>query len=121
MNERRIYSINDLPPDQTNLAKVRKISERQIAKAAREDEDVPLLTKEELAQFKRVYPPEKINVKKVRENLHISQAVFAAYFGVSKKTLQDWEQGRRYPRGPARILLTLIAKRPKLVQEVLVG
>jgi len=39
------------------------------------------------------------DVKKIREHLHLSQSAFAALMGVSIKTLQEWEQGRRKPSG----------------------
>lgn len=120
MSKKHIYTLKDLPEDRTNVQKVKKMTERQINRAAAADPDAPLLTAKELKEFKRVHPPIVVDVKKLRRKLHISQAVFAAYFGVSLRTLQDWEQGKRVPRGPARILLWLIQKRPKLVREVLV-
>lgn len=40
-----------------------------------------------------------------RQRLHLSQQDFAAQLGISPRTLQDWEQGRRHPRGPAQALL----------------
>lgn len=41
----------------------------------------------------------------LREQRHLSQQAFAAHLGISVRTLQDWEQGRRRPRGPAQALL----------------
>jgi putative transcriptional regulator len=119
MSKKHIYTINNLPEDRTDIQKVKKLTERQIKRAAASDADAPLLTQKELRQFKRVHPPVFVDVKKMRNKLHISQAVFAAYFGVSLRTLQDWEQGKRVPRGPARILLRLIQRKPQLVREVL--
>jgi len=49
----------------------------------------------------------------------LSQTQFAARFGFSLDSIQNWEQGHRQPEGPARILLAVIAKNPKAVQEVL--
>jgi putative transcriptional regulator len=49
----------------------------------------------------------------------LSQAEFARSIGVKKATLVNWEQGRRRPDGPARVLLALIAKDPGIVQRVL--
>ena len=48
-----------------------------------------------------------------------SQAEFARSIGVKKATLLNWEQGRRKPDGPARVLLALIAKEPGIVRRVL--
>jgi len=49
----------------------------------------------------------------------LSQTQFAARFGFSLDSIQNWEQGHRQPEGPARILLAVIAKNPKAVQEAL--
>ena len=63
--------------------------------------------------------PENIDVKKLRERLGMSQPEFALRFGFSLGTLRQWEQGRRYPDGAARVLLTVIKYAPKAVQEAL--
>ena len=57
------------------------------------------------------------DVRAVREKVGVSQIAFAALLGVSPRTLQDWEQGRRKPSGPARSLLRIAGKHP----EVLTG
>jgi len=57
----------------------------------------------------------EINVGKVRAKLGLSQDEFAAAFGVSIGTVRNWEQGRRRPEGPARVLLRVIDKAPKTV------
>ena len=60
-----------------------------------------------------------VDVQAVRAELGMSQAEFAATFGISVATLRNWEQGRRVPRGPARVLLAIIEKEPEAVQRVL--
>ncbi len=62
------------------------------------------------------YPP----VEQAREKVGLSQADFARLLGVSVRTLQDWEQGRRTPSGPARTLLTIAYKNPKALLEIAV-
>jgi putative transcriptional regulator len=57
------------------------------------------------------------DVKAIREKLNLSQSAFAALLGVSLRTLQDWEQGRRKPQGPACSLLRIVNQHP----EVLLG
>ncbi|MBF0202479.1 MAG: helix-turn-helix domain-containing protein [Desulfamplus sp.] len=56
--------------------------------------------------------------KAIRKNLAMSQRDFANTFGINVKTLQDWEQGRRNPVGPAAVLLRVIAKNPASVLDV---
>ncbi|MBI5328328.1 MAG: helix-turn-helix domain-containing protein [Deltaproteobacteria bacterium] len=53
------------------------------------------------------------DVKKTRDHLHLSQSAFAALMGVSVRTLQEWEQGRRKPSGPASALLRIANKHPE--------
>jgi putative transcriptional regulator len=103
----------------TDWAKVGALTEKQIVAAAKSDPDARLLTKAELAQFKPVNAPKTANVKLIREKLHLSQEEFATYFAVKKRTVQEWEQGRRAPTSTARVLLKIIEKEPKLVQRVL--
>ena len=58
------------------------------------------------------------SVAVIRERTGLSQAKFAALLGVSVRTLQEWEQGRRAPSGAARTLLMVAAKNPKALLEV---
>ena len=58
-------------------------------------------------------------VSEIRERTGLSQARFAALLGVSVRTLQDWEQGRRSPNRYARLLLTVIEKEPEAVERAL--
>lgn len=63
--------------------------------------------------------PDTPDVKAIRASTGLSQAEFARSIGVKKATLLNWEQDRRKPEGPARVLLALIAKEPGIVQRVL--
>ena len=54
-----------------------------------------------------------------RARTGLSQTRFAAALGVSTRTLQEWEQGRREPSGAARALLAIATKRPEVFREVL--
>jgi putative transcriptional regulator len=58
------------------------------------------------------------DVKRIRANYKLSQDEFAALIGISVATLRNWEQGRRTPEGPARILLQVAAKHPEAVWDV---
>ena len=54
-------------------------------------------------------------VTTIRKRLNISQHSFAGLLGVSVRTIQDWEQGRREPSGPAKALLRIIARNPEVI------
>lgn len=58
------------------------------------------------------------SISGIRERTRLSQSQFAQLLGVSVRTLQDWEQGRRAPSGAARTLLLVAAKHPKALLEV---
>jgi putative transcriptional regulator len=59
------------------------------------------------------------DIKAIRHGLSKSQAEFARMIGVSVSTLQNWEQGRRHPEGPARALLRVTAENPDAVARAL--
>ena len=59
------------------------------------------------------------DIKALREKAGVSQRAFAAMLGVSHRTLQDWEQGRRTPTGPAMNLLRLYEAMPEAIKRVL--
>lgn len=65
----------------------------------------------------RVFHVEAPDVRKIRESMSLSQSDFAALLGISVRTLQNWEQGRREPVGPARILLQVAAAHPQAVLD----
>lgn len=65
-----------------------------------------------------VHVPE-VDVRKVRLKMGLSQAQFAARFGLPPATLRNWEQGRAHPDAPTRVLLAVIAKHPEAVEDVL--
>jgi putative transcriptional regulator len=58
------------------------------------------------------------SVTSVREKTGLSQSRFAELLGVSVRTLQEWEQGRRAPSGAARTLLLIAAKNPRSLLDV---
>jgi len=72
----------------------------------------------ENVQVTRVLVP-KVDVRKVRLKMDLSQAQFAAKFGFPPATLRNWEQGRSRPDAPTRVLLAVIAKHPEAVEDVL--
>jgi putative transcriptional regulator len=58
------------------------------------------------------------NIKRIRASYRLSQGQFAALLGISVGTLRNWEQGRRTPEGPARVLLQVAARHPDAVWDV---
>jgi len=65
----------------------------------------------------RVFKVENPNVKVIRGAMGLTQIQFAALLGISVNTLRNWEQGRREPEGPARVLLLVAAHRPDAILE----
>ncbi len=59
------------------------------------------------------------NVRKIRLQLGLSQNQFASAFHISVNTLQNWEQGRCVPEGPAQVLLRIADSNPKAVLEAI--
>jgi putative transcriptional regulator len=58
-------------------------------------------------------PPERI--KSIRSKFHLSQNDFAHLIHISGSTLRNWEQGRRVPEGPARVLLLIAENNPETI------
>ena len=58
------------------------------------------------------------DIVKVRTKLGLSQSKFAAVLGISADTLQNWEQGRRSPTGPAKVLLKVVIRHPEVLLDV---
>ncbi|MGO0306352.1 helix-turn-helix domain-containing protein [Endozoicomonas acroporae] len=56
--------------------------------------------------------------KEIREKLQLSQSAFASFMGVSVRTIQDWEQGRRNPQGPAKALLRVVEQHPEVFENL---
>ena len=69
----------------------------------------------------RVFTFSPLDVKAIRSKLQQSQSEFALMIGVSVATLQNWEQGRRKPEGPARALLQVALRNPEAVKAALAG
>ena len=67
----------------------------------------------------RVFKHTEPDPKAIRERLGLSQSRFAAIIGVSVRTLQNWEQGRREPEGPAKALLRVVDREPEAVLQAL--
>ncbi|MBC8236880.1 MAG: helix-turn-helix domain-containing protein [Helicobacteraceae bacterium] len=58
------------------------------------------------------------NPKVIREKLELTQEQFAALMNISVYTLRNWEQGRREPEGPAKVLLNVVNYHPEVLKEM---
>jgi putative transcriptional regulator len=67
----------------------------------------------------RTFELSSVDIKAIRKKLHKSQREFALMIGVSLSTLQNWEQGRRKPRGPAKALLKVASESPEAIEKAL--
>jgi putative transcriptional regulator len=109
------------PPIETDTDwnAVEALTDEQIHAAALADPDsqpIPPGTDEELAKQGLIHIP---NVKKLRERLGLTQEAFAAAYRIPVGTLRDWEQSRKRPDAPARAYLTVIARNPEAVANLL--
>jgi putative transcriptional regulator len=69
----------------------------------------------------RIFTPQSVNVKQVREKTGLTQNQFAATFGISLGTLRHWERGDRKPHGPALVLLNAANNAPDTLLQILKG
>lgn len=67
----------------------------------------------------RIHYPKILDVGAIRKKTGLTQEAFAQRFGFSVNTLRHWEQGKRYPEGPARSYLKVIDKDPEAVIRAL--
>ncbi|KFG70863.1 helix-turn-helix domain-containing protein [Microvirga sp. BSC39] len=76
-------------------------------------------TNDELSLGGGLRLPSVIDAAAIRSRTGLSQAAFARRIGVAVGTIRNWEQGRRTPQGPARVLLALLDCNPRLVEDTL--
>jgi len=67
----------------------------------------------------RTYDLTSPNVQAIRQQYGLSQEKFAKLLSISVATLRNWEQGRRKPEGPARVLLMVAAKHPQAILDAI--
>ena len=104
-------------------AKVDHTSDAEITRHMRED-DTPSPSDREWQRMLndgrvKLVTPERVDVRAIRAKLKLSQSEFAARFGFTPAAVRQWEQGRRNPHGPARVLLTIIDREPSAVSRAL--
>jgi putative transcriptional regulator len=108
----------DEPRLLADLAKAPAATEAEIDAMAAADDSV--WTEDDLATATRVFPVQTAEqVRGLRARLGLSQAQFAQQFGLTLDTVQQYEQGRRRPSGPASTLLRVIESEPEAVLRAL--
>jgi putative transcriptional regulator len=108
------YSRDNLPPDRTDWARLKAMTDEEVMAAALSDPDAQPLTPEQLARMRRVP-----RVKWLRQRLGMTQVQFAEAFHLPLTTLRDWEQHRSVPDAPARGLLLAIERDPEAMRRLL--
>ncbi len=97
---------------------------RKTAKAPSSGEELGLKLLQSVREMKarnfaRATEVEVNEVVQARQNTGLSQAEFASALSISKRTLQEWEQGRRSPSGAAQALIRIAKTHPEIVREAL--
>jgi putative transcriptional regulator len=67
----------------------------------------------------RTFTVTPLSIKETRLQYHLTQAEFAQLLDVSLRTYQNWEQGRRVPEGPAKVLLKVAASHPEAILDTI--
>ena len=117
---RRSRTDLDLTRLRDDAARAATRSEAEIDRAAAQDGDA--WSEADVASATKVYPPPSPDqVRALRTRLGLSQAQFARRFGFTIDTVQQYEQGRRTPSGPASTLLRVIEAEPEAVIRALGG
>jgi putative transcriptional regulator len=98
----------------TDWAAVEALTDDQIAAAVADDPDAAPTPVQATPGLTPI-----VNVKRLRERLALTQEAFAAAYRIPVGTLRDWEQRRKLPDAPARAYLTVIARNPRAVAELL--
>ena len=88
---------------------MKKVLFHDLLKSVKEARDIADGTRKPSRHF-TVTP---LNIKTLRRKLRYSQAQFAVIIGIPVATLRNWEQGRTYPEGPARVLMTALTNNPR--------
>ena len=99
-----------------------KMTEKQLAKWEKTrdvgQEILQGITDIKAGKVGRRYTDDSFGIVRAREKSSLTQAEFAKLLGVSVRTLQDWEQGRREPNAAARTLIKVAEKHPKVLRNL---
>ena len=111
---RSSVDVSQPPEDVMDWEEFDALTNEEVRAAAEQDPDNPPMTEEEMARMRRVP-----DVRRIRLGTGLSQAKFAAKFGVPLASLKDWEQGRRTPAHGTQTLMRIIQHEPEAVDRAL--
>ncbi len=100
-------------PSDIDWERVRATTEADIQRYIEEDGGAEL----DVSRAQTVVPPEY--VLRIRKKLGLTRRAFAKRFGLSERTIEEWERGRQEPTGAARVLLRVIECEPEAVDRAL--
>lgn len=103
----------------TDWDAVKALTEEQVHAAALADPDSQPIPRGSEEELEKLGLHKIVNTKRLRERLGLTQEEFAARYRIPVGTLRDWEQRRKLPDAPARAYLTIIARDPGVVAELL--
>jgi putative transcriptional regulator len=81
--------------------------------------DILALTDDSQSPSGSLTIPDTLDAAAIRHKTGLSQVVFARRIGVSVRTVRRWEQWQWFPKGPARVLLALLDRNPRIIEETL--
>jgi putative transcriptional regulator len=113
-------SIHEIDLTRVDWAKADQTTDDEIAAQIASDPDSAPDMAGQHARARIVRPPAQVDVKAIRTRLGLTQEAFARRYGFNRRTLQDWEQRRRRPEGPARLPLQIIDRAPEVMEQILV-
>ena len=87
---------------------------RKLLESTKEAKDIVSKKRE----ASRTFYIEEPNAKEIRSKFHLTQNEFAKLLNISVATLRNWEQGRRRPEGPARVLLNVANSNPEVLMNL---
>jgi putative transcriptional regulator len=102
----------------TDWKRLAGMTASEVMGNARTDREARPTLRKHVAEFRRVTLT-AAEVRAIRRRSGLSQAAFAARYGLNLRTLQDWEQGRVQPDSPARAYLLVILREPRAVERAL--
>ena len=94
------------------------MNKKNFAELLQSVKEAGMIMRGEMKPSRQFVFNDKEDIQEVRKGFNASQSEFARFMGVSVDTLQNWEQGRRRPTGPAKVLLRIVVRKPEIFTEM---